>query len=120
MRNRILIVDDSDYMRMMLKEILLKNHFVVAGEAEDGIRAIDEFNKLKPDLTLLDIMMPRMHGISVLQTIKKRFPSAKILMCSAMGQENVVVECIKTGAAGFIVKPFDAKILIETIKKNLK
>ena len=117
---KILLVDDAAFMRMMIKDILVKNGFNVCGEAEDGAKAIEQYNALQPDLIIMDITMPNMDGLQALKAIKKDHPQAKIVMCSAMGQESYVVDAIKSGASDFIVKPFQADRIISTVQKVLK
>ncbi|PIC65624.1 two-component system response regulator [Sporosarcina sp. P13] len=119
MGKRILVVDDAAFMRMMIKDILTKNNYEVVGEAADGIQAIEKYNELKPDLVTMDITMPEMDGISALKAIKGTHPSAKIIMCSAMGQQAMVIDAIQAGAKDFIVKPFQADRVIEAIDKAL-
>ncbi len=119
MANRILIVDDAAFMRMMIKDILSKNGFEIAGEANDGAQAVEKFKELSPDLVTMDITMPEMDGISALKEIKKLDPNAKVIMCSAMGQQAMVIDAIQAGAKDFIVKPFQADRVIEAIKKTL-
>ncbi|MDR7072151.1 response regulator [Fictibacillus barbaricus] len=119
MGQRILVVDDAAFMRMMIKDILVKNGFDVVGEAADGAQAIEKFAELKPDLVTMDITMPEMDGITALKEIRKTTPDAKIIMCSAMGQQAMVIDAIQAGAKDFIVKPFAADRVIEAIKKTL-
>jgi len=119
MGKSILIVDDAAFMRMMIKEILTKNGFEVIGEANDGSEAVEKYNELKPDLVTMDITMPDMDGITALKEIKKKDPNAKIIMCSAMGQQAMVIDAIQAGAKDFIVKPFQADRVIEAITKAL-
>ncbi|MGM8214479.1 response regulator [Bacillaceae bacterium W0354] len=119
MSSRILIVDDAAFMRMMIKDILEKNDFEVAGEAQDGVEAVDKYRELKPDLVTLDITMPEKDGISALKEIMAEDPSAKVIMCSAMGQQAMVIDAIQAGAKDFIVKPFQADRVLEAIKKVL-
>ena len=114
---RVLIVDDAMFMRMMLKEILSKNGYEVCGEAANGKEAIDKYIELRPDLVLLDITMPEMDGIEALKKIKMIEPKAKIIMCSAMGQQGMVVEAIQNGAIDFVVKPFQQDRVIESLRK---
>ena len=114
---RILIVDDAMFMRMMLKDILSKNGYEVVGEAANGKEAIDKYIELRPDLVLLDITMPEMDGIEALKKIKMIEPKAKIIMCSAMGQQGMVVEAIQNGAIDFIVKPFQQNRVLESLRK---
>ncbi|CAH1203200.1 MULTISPECIES: response regulator [Paenibacillus] len=119
MANRILIVDDAAFMRMMIRDILSKNGYEVCGEANDGAQAIEKYKELKPDLITMDITMPEMDGIQALKEIKKIEPNAKVIMCSAMGQQAMVIDAIQAGAKDFIVKPFQADRVIEAIKKTL-
>ncbi len=117
MAKNILISDDAAFMRMMIKDILTKNGYNVVGEAENGARAVEKYNELKPDLVLMDITMPEMDGIQALKKIKESDPSALVIMCSAMGQQAMVIESIQAGAKDFIVKPFQADRVIEAVKK---
>lgn len=119
MANRILIVDDAAFMRMMIRDILTKNGYEVCGEANDGAQAIERFKELRPDLVTMDITMPEMDGINALKEIKKLDANAKVIMCSAMGQQAMVIDAIQAGAKDFIVKPFQADRVIEAIKKTL-
>lgn len=119
MGKAILIVDDAAFMRMMIKEILTKNGFDVVGEASDGAEAVEKYKELNPDLVTMDITMPEMDGIAALKEIKKMDPDAKIIMCSAMGQQTMVIDAIQAGAKDFIVKPFQADRVIEAITKAL-
>ena len=113
----ILIVDDAAFMRMMIKDILTKNGFEVAGEAENGLVAVESYFTLSPDLVIMDITMPEMDGIEAVKKIRQNDPSAKIIMCSAMGQQAMVIESIQSGAKDFIVKPFQADRVLEAVKK---
>ncbi|UHA73927.1 response regulator [Paenibacillus sp. 481] len=119
MANRILIVDDAAFMRMMIRDILTKNGYEVVGEASDGAQAIEKYKEHKPDLITMDITMPEMDGITSLKEIRKMDPNAKVIMCSAMGQQAMVIDAIQAGAKDFIVKPFQADRVIEAIKKTL-
>lgn len=119
MGNKILIVDDAAFMRMMIKDVLTKNGFEVIGEAENGKIAIEKFAELNPDLVIMDITMPEMNGIEALKAIKAAKPSAKVIMCSAMGQQAMVIEAIQSGAKDFIVKPFQADRVCEAVRKVL-
>lgn len=116
---KILIVDDAAFMRMMIKDNLKKVGYTDFLEAGDGEDAVAKYIDNRPDLVLLDITMPIKDGIQALQTIKKENPQAKVIMCSAMGQEGMVVEAIKLGALDFIVKPFKPERLIQTVKNVL-
>jgi len=119
MANRILIVDDAALMRMMIRDILTKNGYEVVGEAQDGAQAVEKYKELHPDLVTMDITMPEMDGIAALKEIRKMDSNAKIIMCSAMGQQAMVIDAIQAGAKDFIVKPFQADRVIEAIKKTL-
>nr|WP_302595208.1 response regulator [uncultured Cellulosilyticum sp.] len=117
MAKKVLIVDDAAFMRMMIKDILSKNGYEVAGEAENGLKAVDKYKELTPDLVLMDITMPEMNGIDAVKAIKGFDPGAKIVMCSAMGQQAMVIESIQAGARDFIVKPFQADRVLEAVRK---
>ncbi len=117
MAKNILICDDAAFMRMMIKDILSKNGYSVVGEAENGARAVEKYTELKPDLVLMDITMPEMDGIAALKKIKAADPQATVIMCSAMGQQAMVIESIQAGAKDFIVKPFQPDRVIEAVKK---
>ena len=119
MAKNILICDDAAFMRMMIKDILTKNGFEVVGEAENGAKAVEKYQELRPDLTTMDITMPEMDGISAVKQIKKIDPAAKVIMCSAMGQQAMVIEAIQSGARDFIVKPFQADRVLEAVRKVL-
>ncbi len=117
MAKNILVCDDAAFMRMMIKDILTKNGYNVAGEAENGAKAVEKYNELKPDLVLMDITMPEMDGIQALKKIREGDSSALVIMCSAMGQQAMVIESIQAGAKDFIVKPFQAGRVLEAVKK---
>ncbi len=117
MAKNILIVDDAAFMRMMIKDILTKNGYNVVGEAENGAKAVEKYAELKPDLVLMDITMPELDGIEALKKIKASDPSSLVIMCSAMGQQAMVIESIQAGAKDFIVKPFQADRVLEAVKK---
>ena len=117
MAKNVLICDDAAFMRMMIKDILSKNGYNVAGEAENGAKAVEKYAEVKPDLVLMDITMPEMDGIQALKKIKAADPNAQIIMCSAMGQQAMVIESIQAGAKDFIVKPFQADRVLEAVKK---
>jgi len=119
MGKRILLVDDAAFMRMMIKEVLTKNGFEVVGEAENGAVAVEKYNELKPDLVIMDITMPELNGIDALKKIKSQHADAQIIMCSAMGQQGMVIEAIQAGAKDFIVKPFQADRVCEAVGKVL-
>ena len=119
MGKNILVVDDAAFMRMMIKDILTKNGFNVVGEAENGLVAVDKYKELQPDLVLMDITMPEMDGIQALKKIREFDSAAKVVMCSAMGQQAMVIEAIQSGAKDFIVKPFQADRVIEAVNKAI-
>ncbi len=119
MGNKVLIVDDAVFMRMMLRDILEKNGYEVSGEASNGIEAIEEYRNNPPDVITMDVTMPEMDGLQALKEIRKFDASAKIIMCSAMGQQGMVMEAIKAGAKDFIVKPFNGERVIEAVGKAL-
>jgi two-component system chemotaxis response regulator CheY len=119
MGNRILVVDDAAFMRMMIKDILVKNGFEVVAEASDGEEALEKYREHRPDLVTMDITMPEMDGITSLKKIKEIDPQAKVIMCSAMGQQSMVIDAIQAGAKDFLVKPFQNERVIEAIKKTL-
>lgn len=116
---RVLVVDDAAFMRMMIKDILGKNGYEIVGEAENGQKAVEKYQELKPDLTTMDITMPEMDGITAVKEIKKLDPAAKVIMCSAMGQQAMVIEAIQSGARDFIVKPFQPDRVLEAVRKAL-
>jgi len=119
MAKKILIVDDSLFMRMTLRNNLIEEYEIV--EADTGAEALEQFQKEKPDLVLLDIVMPQgeEEGIRVLQEIMKNNPQACVVMITAVGQEAIIEECKKLGAKDYIVKPFDEKLVNETVEKYL-
>lgn len=119
MAKTILVVDDAAFMRMMLKDVLTKGGFEVIGEATDGNEAVAKYAELKPDLVTLDITMPNKDGIAALKEIRANDPNAVCVMCSAMGQQSMVIEAIQCGAKDFIVKPFQADRVLESIHKIL-
>ena len=104
-------------MRMMIKDILTKNGYEVVGEAANGIQAVELYKAHNPDLVTMDITMPEMDGIEAVKQIKAVNPGAKVIMCSAMGQQSMVMDAIKAGASDFIVKPFQADRVLEAVKK---
>lgn len=114
---RVLIVDDAAFMRMMIKDILQKNGFEVVGEASNGIEAVNLYKKERPDVVTMDITMPDMDGIEAVKEIRTFDANAKVIMCSAMGQQSMVMDAIKSGAKDFIVKPFQADRVLEAIRK---
>lgn len=114
---KVLIVDDAAFMRMAIRDILEKNGFSVAGEAENGIVAVEKYKELKPDIVTMDITMPDMTGLEALKLIMAFDSNAKVVMLSAMGQQNMVMEAVMAGAKSFIVKPFKEEHVILTLNK---
>jgi two-component system chemotaxis response regulator CheY len=117
---RILIADDLSFMRMIQKEILSNRGYIVAGEASDGIQAVDMYKKIRPDVAVLDITMPNMNGLEAMRRIFEFDPKARIIMCSALGQQNLIMEAIKAGVKDFIVKPFKPERMLSAIEKALR
>jgi two-component system chemotaxis response regulator CheY len=116
---RVLVVDDAAFMRKMVSDALTKGGHEVVGEAGNGVEAIAQFQALKPDLMTLDITMPEKDGLAALADIMAANPSAKVVMCSALGQESKVLEAIKLGAKDFVVKPFQPDRVIDAVGKAL-
>ncbi|MDZ4259017.1 MAG: response regulator [Gemmatimonadales bacterium] len=119
MAPRILICDDAIFMRTMISDILTGGGYEVLGEAESGLQAVERYKALAPDLVTMDIVMPDMGGIDAVKAIIAHDPNAKILMCSAMGQQQLVVEAIQAGAKDFVVKPFQPARVLEAVKNLL-
>jgi len=117
MSKRIMIVDDAIFMRMKLKDIVEKNGYEVVAEAQNGAEAIEKYRSEKPDIVTMDITMPEMNGIEALKGIRQINPHAKVLMCSAMGQQAMVMEAIQAGAIDFIVKPFETDRVLDSLMK---
>jgi two-component system chemotaxis response regulator CheY len=120
MNPRILIVDDAGFMRSMLKDIVTRDGFEVVAEADNGITAVELYKEHKPDAVTMDITMPEMDGVRALKEIMSYDSDAKVVMCSAMGQQTMVVEAIRLGAVDFIEKPFQTERVITALKKALK
>ncbi|MEK5063720.1 MULTISPECIES: response regulator [Cytobacillus] len=116
---RIIIVDDAKFMRVTLSSILKKADHEIVGEGENGKEGVDLFVNLKPDLVMMDITMPEMSGLEAVREIKRQNPNAKVIMCSAMGQQKVIVESIEAGAKDFIIKPFDEGRVLEAVNRVL-
>lgn len=116
---KIMIVDDAAFMRMMIKNTLTKDGFSDFVEAQDGAEAVEKYSAEKPDMVFMDITMPNMDGLQALKKIKEGNPEARIVMCTAMGQQSMVVEAIKYGARDFIVKPFNAERIVEAAHQIL-
>ncbi|MGB9903156.1 MAG: response regulator [Desulfotomaculales bacterium] len=119
MGKKILIVDDAAFMRMMIKNIITKHGYEVAGEAENGKQAVSLYSEVKPDLVTMDITMPEMDGIESVKAIRAIDKEANIIMISAMGQQAMVMDAIQAGARDFIVKPFQQERVIQAIERAL-
>ena len=119
MNHTVLICDDAIFMRTMVRDILTQAGFEVIGEAETGVQAVEKYQQLRPDLVTMDIVMPDMGGIDAVRQICKSDPNARILMCSAMGQQALVVEAIQAGAKDFVVKPFQPSRVLEAVQRVL-
>lgn len=117
MLRTVLICDDAVFMRTMLSDILSQAGFAVIGHAQTGREAVDKYRDLQPDLVTMDIVMPDMGGIDAVRSIMAEYPDAKILMCSAMGQQSMVVEAIQAGARDFVVKPFQPSRVLEAVQR---
>jgi len=115
----VLVCDDAIFMRTMITDILSQAGYDIVGEAESGAQAVQRFRDLKPDLVTMDIVMPDMGGIEAVREIVKLDPDAKVLMCSAMGQQALVVEAIQAGAKDFVVKPFQPSRVLEAVQRLL-
>jgi two-component system chemotaxis response regulator CheY len=116
---RVLVVDDSSFMRALLKDIILKEPFTLAGEASNGKEAVELYDRLRPDLVTMDIVMPEMDGIESVKAIRKIDPNARVVMVSAMGQQSLVIDAIQAGARDFIIKPFQTPRVLEALKRVL-
>jgi two-component system, chemotaxis family, chemotaxis protein CheY len=114
---RVLVVDDAAFMRKVLTDTLSKGGHEVVGEASNGLEAVDRFRELRPELTTLDITMPEKDGLTALREILSFDPSARVVMCSALGQESKVLEAIRAGAKDFVVKPFQPERVLDAISK---
>ena len=119
MGQTVLVCDDAIFMRTMITDILNQAGYDIVGEAESGSQAVQRYRDLKPDLVTMDIVMPDMGGIEAVREIVKHDPDAKILMCSAMGQQALVVEAIQAGAKDFVVKPFQPSRVLEAVQRVL-
>ena len=119
MAKRVLIVDDAIFMRNMIRDIFSGGGFEVVGEASNGLEAVEKYKELRPDLTTMDIVMPFKSGIEATREIVKHDPGALVVMCSALGQESLVMEAIEAGASDFVVKPFKADDVLSVVKKVL-
>lgn len=117
---KVLIVDDTKFMRNILAGILKKKDLEIAGEAVNGREAIEKYKELRPDIVTMDIIMPEIDGIMAVKEIIKFDPNAKILMCSAMGQQALVIEAIQAGAKDFVIKPFQPTRVLEAVDRTLQ
>ncbi len=117
---RILLADDLSFMRMVQKEILSGRGYDVVGEASDGLEAVEKYRILSPDVVILDITMPNMNGLDAMKKILEIDSDAKIIICSALGQQRLIVEAIKSGVKDFIVKPFKPERMFSAIEKAVK
>jgi two-component system chemotaxis response regulator CheY len=116
---RLLVVDDATFMRSMIRDIFARGPFVMVGEAGNGLEAVRLYKELRPDLTTMDIVMPRMDGITALKEIVRYDPAAKVVMVSALGQETLIAEAIESGASDFIVKPFQPSRVLKVARSVL-
>ena len=114
---RVLVADDASFMRQMIRDIIEPEGYEVVGEASDGVEVVEKFKELQPDMVMMDIVMPKRSGIDAVKAIKSEDPNANIVMCSALGQETLVMEAIQAGAKDFIVKPFKPDAVVGTLKK---
>lgn len=116
---KVLIIDDASFMRLSLKSMLERNGFEVVGEAENGEIGVVKYKEVKPDIVTMDVTMPKMDGVQTLKLIREYDPKARVVMVTAMGQEQIVKQAVLSGAKSFIVKPFKEDRLVETLKKVL-
>lgn len=119
MSHTVLVCDDAVFMRTMIRDILTDAGYEVVGEAATGIEAVERYKSLKPELVTMDIVMPDLGGIDAVREIVKFDPTARVLMCSAMGQQALVVEAIQAGAKDFVVKPFQPSRVLEAVRRAL-
>ena len=119
MAKKILLVDDAAFMRKMIKDTLIKNGYTEVFEAVDGADAVEKFGEIGPDLVVMDITMPNMDGLEALKAIRAKDGSANVVMCSAMGQEAMVMDAVRSGAKDFIVKPFKPDRVLKTVTSIL-
>ena len=117
---RILVADDASFMRQMIRDIIDSEGYEVVGEATDGVEVVEKFKELHPDVVMMDIVMPKRSGIDAVKAIMEIAPKATVVMCSALGQETLVMEALQAGARDFIVKPFKPEAVLSTLKKVLE
>jgi two-component system chemotaxis response regulator CheY len=115
--SRVLVVDDAMFMRVTIRKVLTEAGFEIAGEAENGKVAVTRYQELKPDVVLMDITMPEMDGLAALKEIMKADPEAKVVMCTALGQERHVKDALESGAKDYVVKPFQPDKVVQAVKK---
>jgi two-component system chemotaxis response regulator CheY len=120
MKARVLIADDASFMRQMIREIIEPEGYEVVGEATDGVEAVEQYQQLHPDIVTMDIVMPKRSGIDAVRGILEKSPGACVVMCSALGQETLVMEALQAGAKDFIVKPFKPDNVLATLRKALE
>ena len=120
MKARVLIAVDASFMRQMIREIIEPEGYEVVGEATDGVEAVEQYEQLHPDLVTMDIVMPKRSGIDAVRGILEKTPDAQVVMCSALGQETLVMEALQAGAKDFIVKPFKPDNVLSTLQKVLE
>lgn len=117
---KILVCDDSAFMRMMLKKVLVDGGHEIVGEAGDGMQAVQLFRQLKPDITTMDITMPKLNGVEAVKLIHKEDSIARIVMVTAIGQQAIINDALEAGASDFLLKPFDNTAVLSTIEKLIK
>ena len=117
MKSRVLIADDASFMRQMIREIIEPEGFEIVAEAADGVQAVEQYEAARPDLVTMDIVMPKRSGLDAVKAILETDPTACVVMCSALGQESLVMEALQAGAKDFIVKPFKLDAVIETLNR---
>ena len=117
---RVLVADDASFMRQMIRDIIEPEGFEVVGEAADGVEVTEKFKELEPDLVMLDIVMPKRSGMDAVRELVAIDPEARVVMCSALGQEALVMEAMQAGARDFIVKPFKPDAVLATLKKVME
>jgi two-component system, chemotaxis family, chemotaxis protein CheY len=119
MPKRVLIVDDASFMRNMIREIFVQGGYEVVGEATSGAEALQKYEELKPDLITMDIVMPYKNGVEATREIVRAYPKAVVVICSALGQESLVLEALEAGARDFVVKPFRGEDVLAVVRKAL-
>lgn len=119
MAKKILLVDDAAFMRKVIRDTLTKAGYTEISEAVDGADAVAKYDEIQPDLVLMDITMPNMDGLEALKAIRAKYANANVVMCTAMGQESMVMEAVRSGAKDFIVKPFKEDRILKTVTSIL-